>query len=267
MAENPPSNAYAPGETDGAPPVKHVEHCMGTVFSLDIRDAGRWTVALAETIAWLHRADAIFSTYKLDSDISRMQRGVLRLADADPSVAEVLDLCADVETRTRGYFTARRGRTLDPTGLVKGWAIDRAGDILRNHGARNFAINGGGDILARGFAAPGQMWHVGIADPHDRTELITTVRGHDFAVATSGVAERGQHIIDPFNGLAATATLESATVVGPSIIDADAYATAAFVMGTDAPRWMDTIEGYELVAVTNQGTLMTSARWADTAAS
>jgi FAD:protein FMN transferase len=266
MGENAATTANAPSNTAGAPPVKHVEHCMGTVFSIDIRDPGLWTAALAQTVSWLHRVDAIFSTYKPDSDISRVQRGALRVADADPLVAEVLELCADVETRTRGYFTARRGHTIDPTGLVKGWAIDRAARILTRHGATNFAINGGGDILTRGFAAPGQLWHVGIADPHDRTKLITTVRGHDFAVATSGVAERGQHIVDPFTGSAATATFSSATVIGPSIIHADAYATAAYVMGADGPAWMDTIDGYELLAVTAAGTLMTSAQWPHTTA-
>jgi thiamine biosynthesis lipoprotein len=204
---------------------KHVEHCMGTVFSFDIRDAGTWTAAVAETVAWLRRVDAIFSTYRRDSDISRMQRDELRLADADPTVAEVLALCAEVETATRGYFTARRGRFLDPTGLVKGWAIERAGRILAGHGAVNFAVNGGGDILASGHAAPGRGWHIGIADPRDRTKLIAAVRGHDFAVATSGIAERGRHILDPFTGAPAKDALACVTVVGPSIVLADAYAT------------------------------------------
>jgi thiamine biosynthesis lipoprotein len=242
---------------------KHVEHCMGTVFSFDIRDAGTWTAAVAESVAWLHRADAIFSTYRRDSDITRMQRGELRLADADAMVAEVLALCADVEMTTRGHFTARRGRTLDPTGLVKGWAIQHAGRILAGHGAVNFAINGGGDVLASGHAAPGRAWHVGIADPRDRTKLITAVRGHDFAVATSGVAERGRHILDPFTSAPAQEALACVTVVGPSILLADAYATAAFVMGPDAGAWMDTVGGYELCSVTAAGALTTSTHWAD----
>lgn len=244
---------------------KHVEQCMGTVFSIDIRDAGHWLPAIADAVAELHRADAIFSTYRHDSDISRMRRGELRLADADPTVAEVLELCAAVETTTRGYFTARRGRTLDPTGLVKGWAIERAAHVLTGRGAADFAINGGGDVLAVGYAAPGRCWQVGIADPSDRTKLVTAVRGHDFAVATSGSAERGRHIIDPFTHLPAPEALLCTTVAGPSIVLADAYATAAYAMGPDAWAWMDTVDGYELCAVTATGDVIGSAHWGDLA--
>ncbi|HVV20150.1 MAG TPA: FAD:protein FMN transferase, partial [Pseudonocardiaceae bacterium] len=164
----------------------HVEHCMGTVFSIDIRDPGRWPHAIRDVVGWLHRVDATFSTYRPDSDISRIRRGELAVADADPLVGQVLDLCARVRSATGGYFSEFFGGLVDPTGLVKGWAIERAGVLLRARGSGAHAVNGGGDIQAAGEATPGRPWRVGITDPLDRTRVVTVVAGRDFAVATSG---------------------------------------------------------------------------------
>jgi thiamine biosynthesis lipoprotein len=244
----------------GAPRTVHVEHCMGTVFTLDIRDAGRWEPAIAEVAAWLHHIDKVFSTYSESSDISRMGRRELALADADPSVALVLELCAQAQTRTGGAFTAMPQGRLDPTGLVKGWAIERASRLLTGHGALNHAVNGGGDLQLAGSAAPGRPWVVGIGDPADRGRIASTVSGRDFAVATSGVSERGSHILDPLTGRPA-AGLASATVVGESLTFADAYATAAFVLGGEAVRWVEEVDGYEALLIAADGTISTSKGW------
>src|SRR5438874_199280 len=124
---------------------RHVEHCMGTVFSIDVRDPGEWSAAVAEVVGWLHRVDAVFSPFKPGSDVSRLARGELRLADAAPEVRVVLELCADLTATTEGYFSALVDGRIDPTGLVKGWAVERASELLRRHGSENHAINGGGD--------------------------------------------------------------------------------------------------------------------------
>jgi FAD:protein FMN transferase len=248
---------------------------MGTVFSIDIRDPGDWAGALRDVIAWLHDVDAVFSTYKDDSDISRVGRGELTVGAADPRVAEVLALCERAEADTGGLFTARwRGTTragkaavpvIDPTGIVKGWAIERASGILRAHGSRDHCVNGGGDIQLAGGATPGKPgdpgadWHVGISDPRDPARLVAVVAGRDIAVATSGIAERGDHIVDPRTGrppdAATPASLVSATVTGPSLTLADAYATAAFVMGPAALDWVTAQPGYEALLVARDGTL------------
>ncbi len=238
----------------------HVEHCMGTVFSLDIRDAGDWTDAVRDVVGWLHRVDATFSASRADSDISRIRREELKVADAHPDVARVLDLCAQVQASTGGAFSALRSGRLDPTGLVKGWAIERASELLRAHGSANHAVNGGGDMQLAGSPAPGRPWSVGIADPHDRARVLRVVTGRNVAVATSGTAERGLHIGDPFTGAAAD-RLASASVVGPSLTLADAYATAAFVLGEQALAWIRDVEGYEALLVTADGTVLTSDHW------
>jgi FAD:protein FMN transferase len=239
------------------PRVVQVEHCMGTVFTIDIRDPGDWDDAVGSVVDWLHRVDALFSTYRPDSDVSRIRRGELLVADAALEVAEVLDLCTQLESETDGYFTALWRGDLDPTGLVKGWAIEQASRLLHANGSRNHAVNGGGDIQIAGEAAPGEPWRVGISDPLDGTRLLTVLEGRDFAVATSGNAERSAHIVDPFTGSPA-GELAGVTVVGRGLTRVDAYATAAFAMGADALRWVEGVPGYEALVVWPDGVARSS---------
>ena len=239
------------------PRTLHVEHCMGTVFSIDVRGQGDWGEALGDVVAWLHRVDAVFSTYRSDSDVSRISRGELAVDDADPDVALVLDLCQLVEEETGGAFTVHWNPAVDPdpTGLVKGWAIEQAGHILAAHGSRNHAVNGGGDIQMAGGPAPGQPWRVGISDPFDRSRVLAVVAGRDLAVATSGIAERGNHIV---GGRAAAGELAGVTVVGPSLTRADAYATAAFVMGRQSVEWLEALPDHEGLVVFADRTVATT---------
>ena len=232
---------------------------MGTVFTIDVRDPGQWGGAVAEVVALLHHVDAVFSTYRSDSDISRFRRGELSLDEADPQLSQVFSLCAQVQQETEGFFTARWRDGIDPTGLVKGWAIEQASELLRARGSVNHGINGGGDMQLAGEGTPGEPWRVAIADPLQDDHVVAVVNGRDFAVATSGTSERGAHIVDPYTGRPATA-LASVTVVGASLTRVDAYATAAFAMGTRALRWLEGQRGYEgLVVGSNGATSATKA--------
>jgi thiamine biosynthesis lipoprotein len=228
--------------------VLHVEQVMGTVFTIAIRDAGSWDAAVADVVTWLHHVDALFSTYKPDSEISRLRTGRLTLEAADPLVRSVLQLCLDYEAETDRYFTAYLPGGLDPTGLVKGWAIEHASQLLRRHGSHNHAVNGGGDMQLAGEAAPGQPWRVGINDPHDRSKLLTVVTGRDVALATSGTSERGNHIVNPRSGHAAQG-IASVTVIGPSAERADVYATAAVAMGSPAFTWLEHLRDHHALVV------------------
>jgi FAD:protein FMN transferase len=228
---------------------------MGTVVSFDVPD---WAGASADggvlgrAIQWLHWVDATFSPFRDDSDVSRFGRGSLTLAECAPELAEVLAACADVSALSGGYFTVRPGGRLDPSGYVKGWAIERAAEMLTAAGSAEHSVNGGGDIQCVGDHGPGQPWRVGIADPLRPGSLALVVIGQDFAVATSGVAERGPHIINPHTGQPATG-LASITVVGARLAPTDAYATAAFAMGPAAREWVESLDGYEAFAVTPGG--------------
>ncbi|MFC4054890.1 FAD:protein FMN transferase [Actinomadura syzygii] len=233
-----------------AEPIRHVEHAMGTVFSFVVR-APRTpsvTAALAQAVAWLHHVDRVFSPYRPDSQITRLAEGRADVDACDPEVAEVLRLCAEIGHATGGAFTAEPGGRLDPSGLVKGWAIERASDILHRAGARDHYVNGGGDLQLRGEAAPGEPWRIGLADPHDRSRLIAVVSGRDLAIATSGTAERGAHIVDPRTGRPSTA-MASITLTGRHLTEVDALATAAFAMGEAARTWAEAHPRIEALAV------------------
>lgn len=238
----------------------HVERCMGTVFTIDIRDPGDWSDAISAVVRWLHFVDATFSTFRVDSDISRIRRGELRIDDADPHIVDVLELCAQAQRVTDGYFTAQPDGWLDPTGLVKGWSIERASLLLRRLGSDNHAVNGGGDMQLAGETEPGRPWAVGIADPAERSRVLARLTGSDLAVATSGVAERGAHIVDPFTRRPAVG-LSSATVIGPSLTDADAFATAACAMGSGAVGWLESVRDYDALLVTPAGERLTTSGW------
>ncbi|MBN9621065.1 MAG: FAD:protein FMN transferase, partial [Actinobacteria bacterium] len=197
---------------------------MGTVFSIDVRSPGVEAAVLDDVIAWLHRVDETFSTYRPESEISRLGRGELRLSECSADVRHVLDRCAELREETGGYFDAHATGRLDPSGYVKGWAIERASERLLAAGAVNHCVNGGGDVQCVGQPAPDRDWTVGIADPVDATRTVAVVSGRRLAVATSGSAQRGGHIRDP-NGHAPDDYL-SITVVGDRLAEVDAEATA-----------------------------------------
>jgi thiamine biosynthesis lipoprotein len=218
-------------------PDHRLEMVMGTAISVDVRDPGEWTEALDDVFAWFRHVDEVFSTYQEDSQISRLGRGELAVADCDPDVAWVLARCQQVVEASGGYFDLWATGSLDPSGLVKGWSVERASAMLAGRGSANHCINAGGDIRLRGEPQPGRPWRAGIAHPLVREALTVVVHGRDLAIATSGVAERGGNVIDPHTGRPADA-LASVTVVGPDLTAADAYATAAVAMGLDAPAWL-----------------------------
>ncbi|MEU5714668.1 FAD:protein FMN transferase [Streptomyces sp. NPDC020403] len=235
--------------------LRHIEHVMGTVFSFDIRDRPTPAIrhALAEAVRHLHQVDAVFSTYRHDSHISRLGRGEIRLKDCPPEVDEVLSLCARATRDSDGWFSAAPAGSLDPSGLVKGWATEAASRILHEAGAHDTCVNGGGDLQLRGRAGPGTPWRIGIAHPLRPGELATVITAADgLAVATSGTAERGAHIIDPHSGTPAAA-FASLTVVGPRLTPTDTYATAAFARGDGAREWIEALDGYEALAILPDG--------------
>ncbi|MEU0845192.1 FAD:protein FMN transferase [Streptomyces sp. NPDC005962] len=227
---------------------------MGTVFSFDLRDPVTPPVhrALKEAVAWLHHVDEVFSTYRPDSAVSRLGRGEPVPERYGPEVAEVFALCEEAAAATGGWFSHTPSGRVDPSGMVKGWAIERASDLLYAAGAHHSCVNGGGDIQLRGEVAPGTPWRIGIAHPTRPGELVAVVTGRDLAVATSGTAERGPHILDPNTGEAVTA-LASLTLTGRGLTRTDAYATAAFAMGTGARAWAEALNGYEALGVTTTG--------------
>jgi thiamine biosynthesis lipoprotein len=244
-----------PAEAPAA--VRRAEEVMGTVFSFDVRggpsDAVR--TALEEAVAGLHRVNEVFSTYREDSQLSRLSRGELTVGECDPDVAEVLRLGAEAERVSDGWFSLRYEGRLDPTGIVKGWAAERAARLLAAvPGVRGVSLNGGGDVQLIGSPEPHRAWRVGVADPLRPGGLaaVVSAAGADrLAVATSGTAERGAHIVDPRTGRSAVTDLVAVTVVAPELTWADCWATAAFAMGSRAGLdWLESLPDVEALLIT-----------------
>jgi thiamine biosynthesis lipoprotein len=236
----------------------HVEHVMGTVVSLDVRDsAARAETAVRAAMASLHDVDARFSTYRADSEICRLDRGELRLADASPDVRVVLQRCAQLRGQTGGFFDERVAGRLDPSAFVKGWAAQGAAHILAAYGLTDFCVNAGGDVVTRGGALPEAHWRVGIQHPLDRDAVSARVSATDLAIATTGTYERGAHVIHPYTGAAPDGVL-SVTVTGPDLGTADAFSTAAFAMGIDGPAWTLGLKGYEAMTILADGRMLST---------
>ena len=237
-----------------------VEHVMGMPVLLDVRDDDPSQEAIDRVWQWLHWVDATFSTFKEDSEISRLDRGELRLEDAHPKVREVLGWCERLREETDGFFDARAaGGGLDPSGLVKGWAVDRAAEILAGAGFVDYALNAGGDIVLFGRPMPEQRWRIGIRHPYVEDKLAGVVEGTGLAVATSGEYERGRHVFDPHTQAPPSGVL-SVTVTGPDLATADAYATAAFAMGIEGPAWTASLpSGFEAMTITADDRVLSTA--------
>ena len=244
-----------------APGLHRVEQVMGTAISLDIADplpASRLADLADQVFDWMHEVDRRFSTYKADSEVMRLHRGELRIGAASPDLRHVLDRCAALWRATEGYFDAYATGQLDPSGYVKGWAVQVASDRLAAAGAVNHCLNAGGDLRVRGTSRTGEPWRIGIRHPFQSHQACWVLTGTDLAVATSGVYERGHHVIDPHQGHPAQG-LRSVTVVGADLGDADAYATAALAMGMAGCDWLATLPEYECAVVTDDARCFTSA--------
>jgi thiamine biosynthesis lipoprotein len=233
--------------------VHHRESVMGTVITIDIYTADGGAspeimrgLATAQTI--LQQADAVFSTWNADSPVSRLRRGEITSDQAPPEVADVIERCAAARAVSGGWFDpwAMPGG-FDPTGLVKGWAAQRAANALTVNGALGAIVNAAGDIASFGALGPGAPFRIGIADPFARTQLaaVAELTG---AIATSGSYERGPHLIDPYSGQAAV-RVASASVTGPDLGLADALATALAVAGEPGLAFIEALDGYEALVI------------------
>lgn len=199
----------------------------------------------------LRTADRTFSPYLADSELSRFRRGAIRPSDLSPDFREVLRVAETFRVLTDGAFDVNAGPTLDPCGLVKGWAAQRASQYL----PRNAYLNAGGDMVIH---SDGQPWRIGIEHPHRPGGLLAVLDVTSGAVATSGSAHRGAHILNPQTGSPATG-LTQVTVVGANLTEADVWATALIARGTRIFDRTDPLldrltgHGYDALVVTDDG--------------
>lgn len=247
----------------------HVESVMGTTVSIDVVDSHDRSL-VDRLVAWFHEVDHVFSPYKEGSVVSRIGRGEVGPDSPELSadVLEVLHRCEALAVETGGVFDvwnlpSPNGTRFDPCGYVKGWSVQRAAELLHEAGVSRYCLNAGGDIVLGGSNHDGEPWSIGIRHPDDAMRLAMVLRTEGpLAVATSGSYERGAHIYDPRDGLPVT-ELASVTVVGPSLADADAYATTLYVMGIDGLVWLDQFPGYGGCIVTRDLDVFTTPTFDD----
>jgi FAD:protein FMN transferase len=255
-----PTRVRPPGAT------RRVEPMWGTVISLDLRDPVDPAV-VDDVFAWFRRVDDLFSTWRPDTEISRIGRGELEIARASIEVREVLEACERMRRETGGAFDISVGdragvapapgrAPLDPSGFVKGWALERAVDRLVAGGASRLCLSAGGDVVLRSGPADVEPWRVGIQHPWERDKVAEVVLVKSAAVATSGRTERGDHVIDPRTGRPARGLI-SATVVAADLGIADALATAAVALGSIGESWLAR-PGVAALGITDDGVVVTT---------
>lgn len=222
---------------------------MGMPVNLVIEDEAADEAAFKIVHDYFRYVDQKYSPYKPSSEVSRINEG-LPEDQWSGEMKEILQLCEQTKRQTRGYFDVYRKGRLDPSGLVKGWAINNAAGRLRDRGFRNFYVEAGGDVQVSGLNQDGQPWSVGIRNPFNKDEIVKIMHVSTEGVATSGTYLRGQHIYDPFSA-GDIKDVASLTVVGPDIFEADRFATAAFAMGRRGIDFIESLPNLEAYMITS----------------
>jgi len=226
---------------------------MGMPVTVEIVGSNIQAEELEPTFAYFVAVDERFSTYKRTSEISQINRGEIQSHQYSDEMKEIFCLSQQTKTETGGFFDVGPIGRCDPSGIVKGWAINRAAKQLRQRGYHNFYVDAGGDISADGHNASGQEWRVGIRNPFNPNQIVKIIGLSGGGIATSGNYERGEHIYNPKNGWQKASAVASVTVIGPNIYEADRFATAAFAIGQAGIGLIERRPGLEAYIIGKDG--------------
>ena len=230
--------------------MRQIKHIMGIPISIDVRNPSSAVVtSVAKAYDWLSEVDTRFSPFLPESEVCRFDRGELAVNELSSDMITIIALCDRYERDSGGAFRAwSPSEGFDPCGMVKGWAVQHAAELLMAAGSNNFCVNAGGDVVTYGEPEPGRPWAVGIRHPEIANQVCAILSVRNAAVATSACYERGQHIWDGRTGKP-TDELLSLTVVAEDLTTADATATAAFAMGVEGIAWAASRRGCLVFAV------------------
>lgn len=224
--------------------MKQLQLLMGMPITVEVVDPGVIEADIGKVLAYFRAVDDTFSTYKEDSEISKINRGELCEEEYSDEMKLILALSEQTKQETQGYFDIQHNGIADPSGIVKGWAILKAATMLKEAGFTNFYIDAGGDIQVSGKKG-GNPWRIGIRNPFNRKEIVKVLVVTDKGIATSGTAIRGQHIYDPHHPHTPLQDIMSLTLIGPNVYEADRFATAAFAMGKRGISFIERLPGFE----------------------
>jgi thiamine biosynthesis lipoprotein len=234
--------------------MRETKDIMGMPVTIEISDGPASAASVEKTFDYFRYVDSTFSTYKKDSEISRINRGELSEEEYSDDMKRIFAIAEKTKRQTNEYFDIKTPeRSVDPSGVVKGWAINNAAELLRSLGYKDFYVEAGGDIQTSGKNQDGREWSIGIRNPFKHEEIVKVVCPHGKGIATSGTAARGRHIYDPHTRKAVETDVVSLTVIGPNVCEADRFATAAFAMGNGAIHFIQSLEGFEGYAIDKKG--------------
>ena len=165
----------------------------------------------------------------------------------------ILQLAKQTKQATQGFFDVYQNDLLDPSGIVKGWAIWNAAKILKKRGFINYFVDAGGDAQVMGNNSRNKPWTIGIQNPFNLNEIVKIVVLHNQGIATSGTAIRGQHIYNPHSLREKITGIVSLSVIGPNVYEADRFATAAFAMGEEGINFIEKLNGFEGYMINDRG--------------
>jgi len=217
---------------------------MGMPVVANVVDKGVTDEDINEVFSYFHHIDNKFSTYKENSEISQINRGELKAGQYSSEMKKILSLSEKTKKETNGYFDIHINDALDPSGIVKGYALFEAAKALKARGFNNFYVEIAGDIQVCGKNEKNESWKVGIQNPFNKNEIIKVVYLEGQGIATSGTYVRGKHIYNPKSEEKADDII-SITVIGPNIYEADRFATAAFAMGKKGIGFIEKLKGFE----------------------
>jgi len=218
---------------------------MGMSVIIQVIDASVTQEDLNEVFSYFHYIDKKFSTYKENSEVSQINREDLKESQFSNEMKKILELCKETKKETNGYFDVNLNGILDPSGLVKGYAIFQGSLILKNKGFQNFYVEIAGDIQVFGKNENREDWRIGIQNPFNLDEIVKVVRLSNKGIATSGNYQRGRHIYNPKGRTKETDEIASISVIGPNVYEADRFATAAFAMGEKGIEFIEKLKGFE----------------------
>jgi len=222
---------------------------MGMPIELSVAGVDAHKI-IEEAFSHLTSVDEQFSTYKENSEISRLNRGEISIDAISPEMKEVFAISEKTKKETNGYFDIRKPNgLLDPSGIVKGWAIKNTAALINAAGCQDFFMNAGGDIAMSGKNDKGEEWSIGIRNPFKVNEIVKVVYPRGKGIATSGSYIRGNHIYNPHNPSEELKEIVSVSIVGPDVLEADRFATAAFAMGKEGILFIENLAGFEGYAI------------------
>ena len=233
--------------------MKETRLLMGMPISIEVVDPHVQPEDIQKIYDYLIYVDETFSTYKDSSEISQINAGKLTPSEWSKDMQEVMQACEATKNETSGYFDILNNGQLDPSGYVKGWAIQNAAALLTEASFKNYYVDAGGDIQVSGNNSENKPWSLGIRNPFNPKEIVKKVALTDMGMATSGTYIRGQHIYNPLDLQEELDEIVSLTVIGSKIVDADRFATAAFAMGKAGIEFIAAQSGFEGYQIDQNG--------------